>query len=390
MPPEFGPAGCQERLDVAPWDSFAPRLYASYDVTGQGTTVIKGGWGRFDHIRELEEVSPFNGISPTETLWRWHDRNNDRAYQPGEVDLDVNGPDFLSVTVPSIVGVFANGVLNPDEKQSKVDQFSISAERQIASDFAVRVTGIHSRLFNTRRVAFTRRPYEAYNIPITNPDPGPDGQIRTADDPGTSITYYDYSAALSGLDFEERNWVNPLGANQRYTSFELAASKRLSHGWQFMASYSATKSNAPFPEEAELTPNAEINTTDRTWEWTGKGSATYVFPRDFSVSTRFEHLSGTPQARQMQFRGGQQIPSIIVNVEPIGSIRLPNINLVDIRIEKGFRLAGAHAFKVWFNVYNALNANTVTNWSVRSGNNYLRPTAILPPRIFEFSIQYRF
>ena len=28
------------------------------------------------------------------------------------------------------------------------------------------------------------RPYEAYNIPVTNRDPGPDGRVGTADDGG--------------------------------------------------------------------------------------------------------------------------------------------------------------------------------------------------------------
>jgi outer membrane receptor protein involved in Fe transport len=214
--------------------------------------------------------------------------------------------------------------------------------------------------------------------------------VGSADDPGTTITYYDYPAALAGQQFEQRTWANPPGQEQTFKSFELAGSKRFSRGWQLMASYSATKSDSPFPEEAELNPNTEINTADQTWEWNGKGSVTYVFPMDISVSTRYEHRSGAAQARQHLFRGGRQIPSIVLNVEPIGSIRLPNIDLVDFRVEKNFQLIRNHSVRVWFNIYNLLNANTVTSRSVRAGSNYLRPTGILPPRIAEFSAQYRF
>jgi hypothetical protein len=42
------------------------------------------------------------------------------------------------------------------------------------------------------------------------------------------------------------------------------------------------------------------------------------------------------------------------------------------------------------NVFNVLNANAVTSMTVLSGANYLRPTAILSPRIVEFSASYTF
>ena len=389
-PVEFAPAACFDPVQLNVWNSLAPRIYAAYDLGGDGKTVLKGGWGRFYAIREVEDVLPFNLNIAASTTWRWHDLNGDRLYQRGEVDLDPNGPDFLVRSGRGTDSPFANGVLNRNEKQPFADQLSVSLERQLMPDFAVRASGIYSRARNVRRILNTARPYESYNIPITNADPGPDATLGTADDPVTSITYYDYPATLSGLQFQKPTWFNPPGQDQTFKSVEFSAVKRLAKNWQFMGSYSATRINAPFAKESDFNPNAEINTADTTWEWSGKVSGAYKFPADLTVSANFDHRSGTPQARQVLFRGGRQIPTIVLNVEPLGSIRLPNSNILDARVEKAVRLTDRQRVMVRLNIYNSLNVNTVSARTVRSGPDYLRPTAITPPRIIELSGSYSF
>jgi len=49
-----------------------------------------------------------------------------------------------------------------------------------------------------------------------------------------------------------------------------------------------------------------------------------------------------------------------------------------------------HGATVRLNVFNSLNAATVTSQSILSGPSYGIPTAILPPRTFELSASYRF
>jgi hypothetical protein len=365
-------------------------LSAAYDVTGDGDTVIKGGWGRYDHLREIDEISPANPLGRVTATYRWRDLNGNRLYDAGEVNLDPNGPDFVTQ------GGAAVAVPDPDEQQPKVDQFFMSLERELMPNFAVRVTGIHSRSFQIARRVGVQRPYSAYNIPITNPDPGPDGRAGTADDPGTFITYYDFPASLTGRSFEQNMLTVPTGQpDATFKSIELAASKRMSSAWQFMASYSATKKNIPVPQESAFTPNAEIFAADRTWEWVARASGAYVFPYEVTVSANLEHRSGDAQARQVLFRGGRQIPTIVLNVEPIGSLRLPHINFLDLRVEKTFRFQRSRQLTARLNIFNALNANTITARSVRSGATFLRPvlsgaSPILPPRLVELSASYAF
>jgi len=293
---DFAAAGCFDEVDLPIFNTFAPRVHLSYDMFGNGKTVLKGGWGRFDHMREITpEVDSLNRVVATTTTYAWHDLNGNKAYEPGEVNLDPNGPDYVS-----IAGTTA-AVPNPDEKQPKVDEFSASFERELGGKSVIRVTGVYSRNFNTYRLLSTYRPYEAYNIPIRSLDPGPDGRVGTSDDPGKVLTYYDYSPDLRGLQFEQTTLINPPGNEHTYKSIEVAASRRLSNRWRFLASYSATRSHIPAGagtgNAVAFNPNAEINILDDTWEWLGKLSGAYIFKYDITASANYERRSGLPQAR---------------------------------------------------------------------------------------------
>lgn len=392
------PAECFPKVQYKIWNSVAPRLHAVYDLTGDGRTVIKGGWGRFPRVRYVDEIQMANENAHTLALFRWHDLNDNRRFDPGEVNFDRNGPDFLFTRL-EVGETDAGAVPNPNEKQPYTDEFSVSIERQLVQDFAVRLTGVYSRDHDTYRLQNNRRPFEVYNIPVTRPDAGPDGRLGTADDPGTSITYWEYPVALAGRAFQQPTLINDPRSEANFASFEVAASKRLSNRWMFMASYSATKNHIPFiPNTAggrtvlltTFDPNAEINATNDSWEWLGRVSGAYQFPADLQLSANFEHRSGEPWGRSVSVAGGRTIPSLTVRVEPIGTRRLPNVNLLHMRAEKGFRVRAGHRLALRANVFNVLNVNTVLTVTQLSGRNFLRPRTIVPPRIVEVGVSYSF
>jgi hypothetical protein len=100
--------------------------------------------------------------------------------------------------------------------------------------------------------------------------------------------------------------------------------------------------------------------------------------------------AGVPQARQVLFTGGQSVRSISLNVEPVGTFSFPRTHELDVRAAKRVNLGGARSVELRFDIYNALNKGTITNRTLLSGANYLRPTAILFPRILQIGATFNF
>lgn len=79
-----------------------------------------------------------------------------------------------------------------------------------------------------------------------------------------------------------------------------------------------------------------------------------------------------------------------MNVEPIGTRRLDNLNLLDLRVEKRFSLENSRQVALRLNLYNAVNKPTVLSVQQLSGPAFNTVTSIVPPRILEWSASYTF
>lgn len=390
------PAQCFERVDFNVFHQFAPRVRAAYDLFGDSRTVLKGGWGRYYYRPTLGgDIAPADPNSSATVRFRWRDLNGNRDFDRGEVNLDPNGPDFIGITGGS------NTVANRDEKVPTDDQFSLSLERQLLANTGLRITGLYNRRRDVWRVTNLLRPQSVYTNAITRPDPGPDGVVGNADDTGKTITFYEFPSALSGRRFERFTRINDPDATQSYKGFDIALDKNMSNGWLLSTSFSATRTANPSlnaltvnefntsSRGANDDPNAEINTSNNTWEWLGRMTGSYALPWSTTISAVMEHRSGVPWARQAVFTSSI-LGNLTLNVEPIGTRRLPNTTILDMRLEKIVRLPKNHTARLQFNLYNVMNSNTVQAVVFTSGSRFNAPTSIMTPRVAELGMVYRF
>jgi len=393
------PAQCSSKIQMNIWNTVAPRLHAVYDLSGDGRSILKGGWGRFPKKREAVgyEVASVNPNNAKTYFYRWRDLNGNRNYDPGEVNLNPEGPDFLRGGVGSTTagGAYTGGTLNPNELQPLEDEYTLAFERELVKNLGVRLSGVHARNYHVNRLVNRLLPYDLFNIPISNKDPGPDGVLGSADDTGTTITYYEFPAQFAGSRFQETLLVNddPIN-NTRYSTVEFALTKRLASNWQLAASHSATKVNVPFGDGAvnalAWNPNAEFYAARRNWEWITKVNGSYRFPKGIVGSFNYDARSGPKLAREVLFRGGRTIPSIAMRVEPVGSIALPTLRLLDLRAAKQFEFGRGTRLEVYLDLFNILNVNTTLNVTVRSGPNFMIPTQIVNPRILGVGGRFTF
>ena len=161
------PPNCNDEVHPNIFNSVTPRIHAAFDLSGDGRSVIKGGYGRFVHIRSTgAEINNFNKNGQRTMTYDWHDNNGNRNYDTGEVNLDPNGLDFRSG------GAQLNTFLNPDERIPGSEEYSAGFERQLSTDFAVRATGVYLKNYNVNRNLNPLRPLRRVQHSDFEPESG--------------------------------------------------------------------------------------------------------------------------------------------------------------------------------------------------------------------------
>jgi outer membrane receptor protein involved in Fe transport len=383
----FAAAATFPRVEVGRWGHFAPRAAIAWDVTGRGRTVLKASYGWFN--TEAAISADYNQYTIFTTDYRWHDLNADSKYQTGEVNLDTNGPDFISTTSA------ANARINPDLRLSHVQETSASLEHELAPNLAVRGLFVQKRVGDQYQTINVLRPYSAYNIPITRTDPGPDGVLFNADD-GGPVTIYDYDPAYRGSNFVGNQATNrPAGRSDWYNSYEGSISRRLSNSWSLLAAYTATKYHR-WITSVPTSPNDEFYPLDESWRWNFKLNGNYNLPHDFLIGAIVELVNGSLGQRSYVFRATdasgpplRQLASATIRLEPFGAHQEQHQTTFNARVAKRLNFS-RRSLNLSFDVLNVTNSNAITAVTYVSGPSFGRVTDILPPRTLRAGVTFDF
>jgi len=380
---QFGGAGSFDRVSVNDWVAPAPRLGVAFDVFGTGRTVIKGSFGRFNHTPGDSFAQNFNLNTVQTVNYRWRDVNGNNDYDTGEVNLNLNGPDFISISAAS------NNILNPDLQIPRTNQYQGTVEQELVHNAAVSFSYVYLRQSKLYELVNVRRPYEVWNVPLTRIDPGPDGVVGGGDD-GDLMTIYDYDPAYRGAAFVQNQFHNRTSERDNtYTTIETILQKRTSNGWGGQASFSTTKFHE-WRVGIVQSPNDRLFPVNESRDWSVKANANRDLPWGLGVSGSWILSKGVRGQRTFVFRNLPQSSTLTLPVETFGELDSPNRGLVNLRATKAWRFSGAKRIRVALDVLNLLNGAPPYAISYASGPTYGQWSEILSPRILKGGVLFEF
>lgn len=164
---QFGNAGTFARFEGNTWKDIAPRTGIAWDATGDGRTVLKGTWGIYNNGMADTFAQTFNQNAVAQTIYRWRDLNGNDNYDLGEVNLDLNGPDFISTTAA------ANNVFNPALQRPQQRELTAVFDRELRPNMAGRVAYVHKRNVGDISTVNIKRPYSPTTSCSIGAIPGP-------------------------------------------------------------------------------------------------------------------------------------------------------------------------------------------------------------------------
>ena len=242
------------------------------------------------------------------------------------------------------------------------------------------------------------RQYAAYTDRRTFADNGPDGLAGTADD-GPPIIAFDYPAGVtipaSRTDLRnqpiEESWDN---------NIDFTLNKRMSNRWSVLSSFLY---NWDHDVTAPNNPNEERFMEKNLTNWAFKFFGTVRGPWEITINPVLRYQSGENLERTVQL-ALRTANNYEYEAEIEGTYRSDHVSIFDISTERRFRLGGSRSADVFVAAFNLFNNNAATGMDEIIGTRtatlpsaervtyarFLRPTAILQPRVFRVGVKLQF
>jgi Carboxypeptidase regulatory-like domain len=390
-----------------------PRLSMAYDVKGDGKLAFKASYGRYtayssgigSSFAGSSTVNPNATTTCTYTGWK------------GDIPFHPVAGNFTSVSCTGGGGSSTPGFdktnpatwpnkLDSNLKSDYLDEFTTGLDVGFNRDYSLRISVVRKFDHPQTKQIDLAQPFEAYtaakcynynaatntltaNATATTPSGGLDSGVACVwSVPSTWAT----KGQVNNLTVNLR----PGEGKNQYTSYEVAFNKQNSNGWSFLASYDISMRHENANDS--VTPNALFYRTDiPIWDQGIKMNGTYQLPwYGLQWASTFGIQSGNQFNRAVQIKnadGTNVTQTFALNVG-----RYPWVNLWDQRFTKRFRIGEKQSVEAYYELFNTANANMVTNQGTTIGpstflgadKSLYKPSAIVSPRISQFTVKYRF
>jgi hypothetical protein len=366
--------------DVPNWNNVAPRFGASYDITGEGRTALKGNVGLYVQSQGPGFASTYNPMVFSTNRYAWNDLNKDDIAQENELSNPQNSATF---------GTRRNQNPDPDIKRPYQWVWDIGLQHEVFRGFAVTVSYNQRSFYNLQYTTNLAIPLSSYSLTtVANP------QV-----PGDTLPIYNADRSLFGQ-------VNELdttsSSNTRvFKGVDVSFNLRIPGGGSLNGGTSTGRTifkTCDF-EDPNYTTTApgyrfcDQNLYDIPLLTQFKLTGTYPLIYGIRLSGSFQSSPGAERTITYQVTRSQ-LPTLVqtsVNVrlnEP-GSLYNDRVNQLDFAISKAFRV-GKTELRPEIDLFNMLNANPVTSQTNTYGPALNNALAILPPRLVRLGVTAKF
>lgn len=397
------------------WNTFSPRVGVTYDLSGDGKTVIKGSYGLYYDLLLLGSYVAFNNTAGVAEMdLPWNDANGDRLVQENELDFtDVLFTSNFDPSNPA--SLVSPDIRDPDFSPPRTHELIGGIERQLGLDFAIRGNYIFKRFTNQ---VWNEWPYSGSSgtdgmhgldnpihqdgafIPSSAFEPVP------VDYEGQQLTYYQLT---DGFSQTGEILMNRPDYYRQFQGIEFGMTKRMSDRFMLNMSYtygSATEDIGPAgtqdPTNIATGQRLDGQVADYSsgsgktryflnsrWVWRLDG--VYQFPAGLSLAGSVNGRQGFPfieSYRTSPRAGGIGRGEIML--APPGDTRLDPLWVTNLRAEYTFTFERARmsAMVDMFNLFNEATALKREQRQNLSNANNIQ--SILSPRVFRIGLRLTF
>ena len=374
--------------DVYHWNAVSPRIGATWKVNSSGKTVVKGYYGLLyrgillnDFIAAIPSVTPkyFFDITPSGARTNF-----------------------------AVVSSNTNLTIDPGYKDPYSHEVILSVEQELMSNLGLQVNYVHK---------------SGHDYPGWQDIRGQYTQVPYVDNVGVEATNRTVilSKLVSPFSQSVFQMTNVPGLFSKYNGVAVTGTKRMSNNWQGTLSVVLSKSEGREPSSILGVASSQSGTSG-TFGTIGRGGTNggpndfvntdglliadrpvvakaqliYKLPLGFLVSANLQHQTGRPWARQVRVGGLGNFPSKpTIYMEPLdGTRRVPNLDLIDARIQKSIRLGpGGTNLDLFLDALNLTNGDTSENVLSRRGDQATAfdvPSRFVYPRRLQLGARIKF
>jgi hypothetical protein len=382
----------------ARFKDLSPRFGYTYDLRGNGKTVLKANLARYYGLG-MSTATRIQPTGNTTLRYAFKDLNNDLNVQTNELDLSR----FLTTPTSNYdplnpTAVTTPNTVDPGLSNDKTDEQAIGIDHELMNSLGVSLFYYHRKYSNYARLARTLDFTEEYS---------PVNFTAVCGNPaicGTQVfsgVYYQKPIAQHAPQIYRND-----GRYSTYHGLEFSARKRLTHHWMMSGSvvYNREKgflseANRDYLDPTNLTFQngyeggiQDATTASRNLPVVGKLGGMYQFPWAITAAANFIGQSGGPFNLNLlsPTRTGS-LGTTDVLLQPKSSIRYDPYYQLDLHVDKAVKIGGARRFTLNADLFNAFNNNVVLARTLRQNSSSANTiTTLLAPRVARFGIKVNF